>query len=189
MEPVGDKTANDSIFGVEPVSMLSAHIEIITDIRLGEHFNLRCQPGFFLGQRNLEYKRRVPTSRHEFNYTIDVMQLPSYYLELPILFKFKAVRINNYRPYLIAGGAVLYDLEYRRENDENEFYTIQRKPLEFGLQIGVGIDWFMPFFKLGTEFRAHFGFTDILEHEHANEYNTSIESLYTKLFMLSFNFE
>lgn len=187
----GTKTlvANDSVYGVEPISMIGFHLAIITDLKLGEYFNLRCQPGMMLGQRNIEYRLRTASSRNDFKFSTYTMQVPSIYVDLPILFKYKATRINNYRPYIIAGGSIMYDLESFREEESNELYSIERNPLEFCMQIGGGVDCFMTFFKLGIELKACFGFTDILVHESGNEFNSSIESLYSKMFMLSFNFE
>lgn len=189
MKAVDNISANDSVYGLEPASQLGFHIGIITDLRLGEYFNLRAQPGMILGQRNIDYRLRAPSSRHEYLFTTYSMQVPSIYIDMPILIKYKATRINNYRPYVIAGASVMYDLDSKRDNEDNEFYTIERNPLEFGVQVGVGIDCFMTFFKLGIELKGHFGFTDILVHESGNEFNSSIASLYTKMFMLSFNFE
>ena len=116
------------------------------------------------------------------------MKVPSIYIDAPILVKFKGKRINNYRPYLIGGMAVRYDLDTKRIGHNNDDYSINQRPLDYFYEFGFGIDFFLVYFKLATEFKYSFGMKNILVAE-PTEYCAVIDALKSRMFILSFHFE
>ena len=163
---------------------------MVSELRLFKYLNLRVLPGMSFGQRNLLYKQRnlidFPDS---FVFKSYAMQISTIDVEVPVLLKLMGMRINNYRPYLISGGNVRYDLETRRKNQKNEGYAIKIKPLDFFFEIGAGVSFYLTYFKLSTELKMSYGIRDILVHEPNIDYNSVIDKLQTKMFLLSFHFE
>lgn len=182
-------STNDTIFGVESSGQMGFGLGLLSDLKLNEYFNLRFQPGLQLGQRNLEYKKRLyPTANGEYKFENYVMQIPAIYIDFPLLVKFRGKRVNNYRPYFIGGFSVKWDYEARRENDKNDDYSARMNPLQYYYELGIGIDSYMPFFKLSTEIKFCQGLNDILVHDET-EYTKAIDRLMAKMIVLSLHFE
>lgn len=116
------------------------------------------------------------------------MKIPSIYVDFPLLVKFRAKRINNYRPYFIGGVSLKWDYEARRENDKNAGHSNRVEPLQYFYELGFGIDSYMPFFKLSTEVKFCQGLNNILVHDEW-EYTKAIDRLVAKMIVVSLHFE
>jgi len=184
-----NKNKADSVYGVEAISQPGFNLGIISELKLSESFSIRALPGMLFGQRNLDYKMRNLAIKDSTVFYTYSMKIPTIYVECPVLIKFKGTRVNNYRPYLIGGGNVRYDLEARRQNQLNSDYTIKVIPLDYYFELGTGIDFYLTYFKLSTELKMSYGIFDILRHESRTQYNSVISQLKSKLFILSLNFE
>ncbi|MFO7868637.1 MAG: porin family protein [Bacteroidales bacterium] len=179
----------DSVYRIEPQNTTGIHLAIISDLRMGNHLNLRFLPGLIFGQRNLEYTMRdLSSDNEEMDFYTYKMKLPSIHIDMPISLKIRATRINNYRIYILAGMAMKYDLETKRVEKENTDYTIRQEPLDFYYEFGFGIDWYLVYFKLSTEIKLSFGLNNLLIHEPI-EYSAAIEKLKSRMLIFSFHFE
>lgn len=184
-----DPEKTPTVYGVEPVSEFGFGLGVLADLRLNNYLNLRTEPGLDFGQRNLEYRLRTAGGLHEYSYETYTMRISSICAYWPILLKFRSVRINNYRPYVIGGGSVRYDFESRRKNQANTDYTIKTNPFDVYAEVGAGVDFYLPYFKFAMELRYCFGFMDIMRHEPEEEYNRVLQSMKSKIIMLTFHFE
>jgi hypothetical protein len=165
-------------------------ISIVSDLRLGPLFNLRFIPSLSFGDRDLIYSVIVyrKTDTTLMNIT---KKVPSTYINFPLEFKYKALRYNNFRPYLLAG--VQYTLDLASQAKKREQRSGDQKIVKFNqndiyLEAGVGFDFYNEWFKLGIEFKMMYGILDILKREH-NIYTDPIANLNSKIFQLSFTFE
>ncbi len=183
------QSAADSVYRVECLQTMGLNLGIISDLRLHKNLNLRFTPGLIFGQRNLLYTMRdFDTDPNEFVFYEYEMKIPSIYLDAPLTLKFSANRINNYRPYIIAGAALKYDVETKRVIRQNDGYTIEQIPMDYFYEFGVGIDWYLVYFKLCTELKISYGLKNIIIHENI-EYSKVIEELRSRMFVLSLHFE
>jgi len=182
-------TTADSVYRIEPNQTVGINLGIVSDLRLGEYFNLRFLPGMIFGQRNLVYTMRdLTTDPNTYSFYTYNMKIPSIYLDAPLSIKYRAKRINNYRPYLLAGYAIKYDLETKRISNDNEGYTIKQLPLDYFYEFGFGIDWYLVYFKLSTELKYSYGTKNILVQENV-EYARVIDELKSRMVILSLHFE
>lgn len=158
------------------------HIQIISNFRLGEYFDLRFLPGISFGERDLNFFKNnvVVNEKH---------RLESNFLEFPVLLKYKAKRLNNFRPYVVTGPNFRVDLGKTFSEDEEVYMDLKRFDLYH--EVGVGADFYLPYFKLGIEIKYSYGFFDMLERRSTThpEYQNAIEKLNSSLFLLSFHFE
>lgn len=187
-------TTADEIYRVESHQTVGINLGIVSDLRCGEYLNIRFLPGMIFGQRNLVYTMRdLTTDPNTYKFYTYPMKIPSIYLDAPLSVKFRANRINNYRPYLIAGYALKYDLETRRVSNNNEGYTIKQIPLDYFYEFGFGIDWYLVYFKLSTELKLSYGTKNILVQEKTDvegiKYSEVIEDLKSRMVILSLHFE
>jgi len=179
---------DDTVYRVEPISTIGINLAIISDLRMGEHMNLRFQPGLIFGQRNLLYTERDWNKPDELAFKEYEMRLSTIYLDAPVNIKFRAKRINNYRPYVLAGMAVKYDLETKRVARENDGPAIQQIPLDYFYEFGFGIDFYLVYFKLGTELKLSYGLKNILVNE-PYQHSSVIEKLRSRMVILALHFE
>lgn len=175
---------NDSIHSLEVYPQMGFNLNAISDIRIGKYLNLRFLPGLNFGQRNLQY---VVIDEKE-GYTNYIMRLESIFLDIPVLVKYKAKRINNYRPYIIGGMAYRWDLATRRKLRQTEDFRVTLEPMDMYFEIGFGIDFYFYYFKFSTELKASLGYFDVLSRD-GSVYTNVVERMSSNMVSLNFHFE
>lgn len=173
----------DSLFVVESDPQTGFNLGIIANLRMGEHFDLRFVPDLAFSQRNLEY-----TFYDAGKMTTVVKEIESTFLEFPLDLKFKSKRVNNYRVYVLAGFKYTVDMvsQAKVENKDKDFVKLRKN--DYGYQIGIGLDCYMERFKFSPEIKMYHGLRNLLV-EDPKIYSTSLESLKSKVFLVSFTFE
>ncbi len=161
-------------------------VGIISDLRLGEYFNLRFTPSLNFGDRSITFAGfKDGVKVDEYNTTV-LSTLTSFPLEI----KYRAKRRNNYRPYLIAGGGATIDFSRKKD------LTILLKPADYFISFGVGCDFYLPYFKLSPELKMCIGFNNMIDRDRNTfdigddiKYTDAIAKMTSRLLMLTFNFE
>jgi len=161
------------------------NIQIVTDLRPAKYFDLRFLPGVSFGQRNIRfYKDTVLFNQRQ--------RLESSFLEFPLLIKYKGMRLNNVRPYLVGGINFRYDLAAKREfDDEKPVYLRLKKP-DLYYEIGSGLDFYLKYFKLSVEIKMSNGIRNILANDAAAghpEFRNAIEKMKSQIWIIAFHFE
>lgn len=176
---------SDSIY--PEVSQLNPgiNIQIVTNLRAGEYFDVRFLPGVSFGQRMIKYYRnKVP-------YPVP-QRIESSFLEFPLLLKYKGERLNNVRPYVIGGFNYRYDLAGKKEYDDEKPVYVRLKRPDYYYELGGGLDFYLTYFKLSVELKMSNGLSNIITGEavpgHA-EYFNAIEKMKSQIWVLSFHFE
>ena len=169
------------------VSKLSPgiNIQIVTDLRLSNHFDIRFLPGVSFGQRVVRYYE------HQVLFN-DQQKLESSFLEFPLLLKFKGDRLNNVRPYIIGGLNYRYDLAGKKEFDEAKPIYIRLKRPDLYYEMGAGLDFYLTYFKLSVEVKMSNGLSNVLVKDAApghTEFYNAIEKMKSQIWVLSFHFE
>jgi len=159
----------------------------ISNLRLGEYFDLRVLINFNFGQRNLNYLI-ADSVNGELVFRNHIMQIASTYMEFPILIKYKAERLNNFRPYIIAGINPKYDLAARKKINEDELPKLRLNRFDVCYDLGLGSDFYLPFFKLSVELKISSGLKNLLVSD-GTQYSSAINKLQSHIFYLSFHFE
>lgn len=163
-------------------------VGVIGDLRLSKHLNLRAIPTLHFGQHILTYKPESADPNSEATHRTDVVSLP---ISIPLYLKFSADREVNYRPYIIGGGGVYFDLGRNKEQ------PILLKPFDYFVEFGFGCDIYFSFFKLAPELKFAIGFNNMLtpfdERTIPNPddwiYTQAISKLTTRMLTLTFHFE
>lgn len=124
---------------------------VLADLRLHEFFNLRFSPGMYFGNKTVEMIDFNSDARQ----TQDVK---SFYVVTPLDLKISGKRYYNVRPYVTAGVMGAFDVGKKR----SDFLTFNT--FDAYLTVGMGCDFYLPFFKLIPEIKFCFGLTDILKH-------------------------
>jgi len=174
----------DSVFSVENIPHVGFNLGIVSDLRLNKHFNMRFLPGLDFGQRDLVYIVKDTDStlmRH-------TMKIESIFLDFPLTFKYRAKRINNYRPYLLAGFDYKYDLAAQKKIDPKERPKVRLARNDAYYHVGFGVDYYLPYFKFSTEIKFEVGQFNVLRPDDS-QFTEAIERMNSKMIVLSFHFE
>ena len=114
------------------------------------------------------------------------MQIRSTMLEFPVMIKYKAERITNFSPYLIAGGNFRYDLTGHKNSDDDE--AVRLENIDPCVTFGGGADFYLPYFKFSIELRYSLGLLDVVKRDD-RQYTNCLKSLKSNTITLSFHFE
>jgi len=164
-------------------------IGINGDLRLGRYFNLRFVPALSFGERYLNYSILGYESDGETS-LIDVQKsVGSVFIDFPLYVKYKSKRHGNMLAYVIAGGQYSLDIASNaRKRDLGGQTVVKLKKNDIYALVGVGFDFYNPWFKLGVELRMTYGLFDMLKEDNTI-YTQGIESLKSKVFQICFTFE
>lgn len=173
------------VYRVEASASPGFHLGGLASFRLSNYFDLRTLFLLSFTQRSLLYSVRQFRVDERDEWIDQRIDIESIHTQFPLLIKFKAERINNYRPFLIAGINPAIDLA-SGSKDEEPYVHLQR--FELFYEAGFGIDFYLYYFKFATELKYSFGVSNIIEQD-ASLYAGAVGGLYTHGLTLSFNFE
>jgi hypothetical protein len=160
-------------------------VGIVSDLRLHDNWSLRFLPGLEFGERTIKYS----------NLPEDEVNVETVLVNLPLLLKYRAKRLNNYRPYLVGGASYKIDVQSQNALDPENNMLIRLNTTDVYLELGAGIDFYLPYFKLATELKFAVGLRDIINHEYDiknpgyEAYTDAIRGMNSKIITLSFHFE
>lgn len=173
----------EKLFAQIPSFSPGFSVGVIGDMYLTDFINLRFSPSIHFGNKNFSF------INHE-NDEIVKTNVRSNYLNFPLDIKFSTLRLNNYRPYLLTGIFGSLDIGRKKNN------ILLMKPFDYGVEIGLGCNLYLPFFKLCPEIKFCFGLNDLIERnrndltdEKLMVYTNSIKKATSKMIILTFNFE
>ena len=165
-------------------------VGVLADVRLGKHFSARLSPAMHFGAKHLTFVNQLQKDAQG-RLIQETQDMKSTYVSLPLDIKFAAPRWNNHRPYIMAGINPMINLT---GGDQD---MVRIKKYDTMLEVGLGCDFYLPFFKLIPELKFCFGLSDVLDKNHINElrdtnlraYAGSVSSAQSKMFVLTFYFE
>ncbi len=178
----------NQVYAVENKPNVGFVLGPVSNLRLGKYFDLRLLINLSFGQRNLEYLMIEDTTTSNTVLEKHTMKLASTYLEFPLLLKYKATRINNYRPYLIAGLNLKIDLAAQKKIKEEEMPKIRLNNLDVAWEVGAGIDFYLPYFKFSTELKYSAGIRNMVVPD-GTQFTSSIKKMNSNIWTISFHFE
>lgn len=159
-------------------------VNVLADLRLHKYFNLRFSPGMYFGGKNVQmYDTATGASERQ--------SLKTAYIVAPIDLKISGERFRNSRPYVTVGAMGSFDVGKKRSD------FLKFKPLDAFLTVGLGCDFYLPFFKLNPEIKFCFGLTNILQKKRpdlvdnpsAMEMTKSLDKVKSNMVVLTFYFE
>ena len=176
---------------------VSAHspgfsVNVLADMRIADHFNLRVSPGLYFGNKIVRFlnHRGNPAWSDQSHYK-QSQNIKSTYIVVPIDLKMSAKRYHNMRPYFTGGVMYTHDLG----KDHSEQFRL--KDSDVMLTVGMGCDFYMPFFKLCPEIKFCFGLKDLLDRnrpdlEDSQElmvFTESVNKIKSNMVVVTFYFE
>ncbi|OAV73682.1 hypothetical protein Barb6_00009 [Bacteroidales bacterium Barb6] len=158
-------------------------VGVIGDMYMNPYFSLRVTPTIHFGDKSFVFKEKGTGEEFKAN-------VRSNYVTLPVDIKYSALRLNNYRPYLLAGAYGALDIGRKKGN------PLLLKGMDYGIEFGIGCDVYLPFFKFCPELKFCFGLADVLEKDRPDlvdrdmvKYSDALSKATSRMVVLTFNFE
>lgn len=157
---------------------------VLGDFRLHRYFNLRLSPGMYFGSKTVEMLDVNSGDKQ-------TQDIKSALVVIPLDLKVSGDRLHNTRPYFTLGAMGVLDISKKRSD------PIVTNGFDMMLTVGLGCDFYLPFFKLCPEIKFCFGLTDILKHNRpdldenpsAIDFTRSLSKMKSNMVVLSFYFE
>ena len=178
-----DLSEVSNIFGVESEALPGYNINIISNLRLTEHFDLRFTPGFAATVRKVHFDLVDPILDQR---RIVTRQIESSYVQFPFHLKFKSVRVDNYRLYLMGGLRYCNDLASRAKVVDDNLFKLKRHTGDY--EFGFGADLYFEYFKFSPQIRASWGLTNLLVQDGTLPVE-AFDAIRNRAILVNFTFE
>lgn len=158
-------------------------VGVLGELYLNKYMSLRFVPTLSFGDKRVVWHEQETGERES-------QQVRSAYLGVPIDLKVAAERFNNYRPYVMVGISPTMDLSVKKAR------PLLVKPFDCFIEVGVGCDIYLPFFKLIPELKFCFGLANIIDKKRTDltdnslmKFTESIDKVKSRMIALTFYFE
>ncbi|MBP6181561.1 porin family protein [Flavobacterium sp.] len=160
------------------------NVGIVGDLKLHENISFRFEPGLYYTKRDLYFP--------DFTTKKDALrEVNSTYIHFPLLIKFLSLRTGNIRPYIVGGLSSTLNLSSNSKSiDDNLERRFRVKPWTTNYEMGLGIDFFSPYFIFSPSIRGVFGLKDelIRDKDPNSPWTSNIESIKTRAVFINFTF-
>ena len=160
------------------------NVGVYGEFRINEFLQMRIAPTMYFGSRHIVFHNNS-TATEEFQ------DMKTVYIGTPIDLIFAAPRFNNHRPYILGGLVPAINLSGKDKD------YIKLKKYDTFAEIGLGCDFYLPFFKVRPELKFMYSLMNSLDKNHINKiedksmlpYANSISEAHSKMIVLTFYFE
>lgn len=180
---------------IEVEQSMGFQVGLIGDMRLASFANLRIEPGLYYNQRNLKYPENFGLDEEVDRFR----EVRSTNIRLPLVLKLSAKRINNFRPFVLAGAALEFDLSSNEKNkDDNASGIFRTTAQNTTYELGFGFDFYLFYFKFSPSIRGIFMLNDQLvqdtpPNDATNNWRSPwtgfLKQMQTRAVVLTFTFE
>ena len=196
-------------------------VGVLGEFRLSTHFQFRIAPAMYFGTRHLTFHNLLSSGVNSGNGSdgssigdgsasgdanvgdvssttdgntsrYDVSQeLKTAYISCAFDLIFAAPRFNNHRPYIMAGLNPMMNLS----GNKDEYLRLKKTDLF--VELGIGCDFYLPFFKLRPELKFMYGLLNSYDKGYASKvkdksmlpYTLAAKEAHSKMIALTFYFE
>ena len=165
-------------------------VGVLGEFRLSNNFAFRIAPAMYFGNRHITLTNLTDKLENG-EYVTQRQDLKTVYISSAFNLLFSAPRFNNTRPYLMVGINPMINLSGK----DNDYIKLKR--YDAFLELGLGCDLYLPYFKLRPELKFCYGLINSLDTGHADKpkdqnmimYAKSVKEARSKMIVLSFYFE
>ncbi|MFT5437477.1 MAG: hypothetical protein ACI840_002131 [Ulvibacter sp.] len=161
------------------------NVGLIGDVRINKYINLRLEPGLYFAQRDLIF----PGLEEEKDF---LREVKSTYIHIPLLVKFSTKRLNNLKPFVVAGISTSLNLSSNEKNPDDNFKGEFRSTSNTSyFELGFGIDFYLFYFKFTPSIRGLFATSNELIQDNSTNspWTGNISKMSTRAWVLNFTFQ
>lgn len=163
------------------------NVGLMGNIRLNKFLDLRFEPGLYYNARELYFSDPSLIEDRD-----RVREVKSTYVHFPLLLKVSTKRLGNFKPYIVGGFSTSLNLGSNEKSpDDNLNGTFRMKRSTYYYELGVGIDFYLYYFKFSPSIRGVFAMSDELQpDEDSNSpWTSNIEAMRSRGVFINFTFE
>lgn len=178
-------------YDIQTEKSFGFNVGLIGNFRISDFFDIRFEPGLVMSNRNLVFNPDQ-FGETDFNQNLHYREIKSTYIHFPILLKISSKRVNNFKPYLLAGVSTALNLSSKENSvDDNSLGQFRTKKNVFFYELGFGIDLYLEWFKFSPSIRGVFALSD--EHVDDNDpqspWTSNVDFMKTSGIMINFTFQ
>jgi len=158
-----DFLASDSIMYVNPVSSGGITMGLLATLKINDHIELRANPQLIIGGS-------------------------STLVSLPAHFKLNSDRIDNFRLYILGGVKFDFDLS-SNSTSRNADDLVKLRAVDFGLEAGLGLNFYLPFVTVSPEIKFSYGITNLHQLDRGLKYSNVLDKLQSRMIVFSIHLE
>ncbi|MCU0395805.1 MAG: PorT family protein [Chitinophagaceae bacterium] len=176
----------DSVLVAEPLSSPGYSLRLMATARLNKRWEIRTNPGLVLGiERTIQY---TLGKRQLFEDEKIEQKIQSNIATFPFHVKFNSDRIDNFKVYMLAG--VKYDIDLASNaQSRNAEDMVKLKASDFGAELGIGFNFFLPFVTVSPEIKFSNGFGNIHARDPSLKYSSVFDRLQSRMVFFTLHLE
>jgi len=172
----------DSVHVAEPVNSKGFALGLLGTVRISDRFQARFNPQLLFTERSILYKLKFPEGT-EVTKTVE-----SVIVSFPLQIKLQSDRIGNFRVYMMTGVKGDIDLASNaRAKKADDLVKIKKH--DYGLELGMGFNFFFESFILSPEIKISNGLNNIHARDERLIYSNVFDKIYSRMIMFSIHIE
>ncbi|HEY0678985.1 MAG TPA: outer membrane beta-barrel protein [Chitinophagaceae bacterium] len=177
---------SDSVLVSSPENVSGVGIGGMHTFKLNHRFSARIVfPQLLFVNKSIRYNLTYPISGESREMTKNI---ESILFGVPIQLKFHSDRIGNFRVYMMGGVKFEYDLSSKAAA-RNADDLIKLRSTDFGVEAGIGFNFYMPFFILSPELKISNGISNSHSRDINLKFSNVIDRLNSRMIVFSLIFE
>ncbi len=177
-----DFIGNDSISTVQSVNGPGFNLGIVTNLKIGDYFDLRFLPTLSFAERQLNYSAVNPDSG-PINRNIE-----SVFVEMPFHARYKSAPFNDMRLFVIGGVKYSFDVASDARSRQSDD-LVKVSPNDFAVEVGTGAQFFFPYFIFSPEIKFSYGLGNALIFDQSLPESSVIDKIISRALTISLHFE
>jgi hypothetical protein len=189
INPVKNVYQMDSLKTIRSKPDFGFNIGIVAEFAFMQYLAIRFVPDLSFASRTLEYTFDTPKDTGR-GLVMQKKLVESTFVDFPLDLKLRSQRLHNFAAYVIGGAKYSIDLASQKNvsNNNQQDAVVKLRKNDLSVDVGVGTEFFLPYFKFGVEIKYSYGFKDLIVHD-SYIYSTAIEKLNSKMLLISLTFE
>ncbi len=163
-------------------------VGVMAERNITKNLSLRFEPGLVSNVKKIYFNNSALLTEND-----SLRKKGSTYFHLPLLVKFSTDRLHNIRPYVIGGVSFDYNFSNNEKNpDDNLSGEFRMTTTNFMYEVGMGVDFYLPYFKFSPSIRGVFGMNNELVPDNVDAtspYTGPIDNFSTRGIFVKFTFE
>lgn len=177
---------SDSVLVSSPENAAGVGLGGMHTFKLSNRFSARVVfPQLLFVNKSIRYNLTYPTTGESKEM---IKSIESILLGVPIQLKFQSDRIGNFRVYMMGGVKFEYDLSSKAAA-RNAEDLIKLRSSDFGIEAGIGFNFYMPFFILSPELKISNGISNSHSRDNNLKFSNVIDKLNSRMIVFSLIFE
>ena len=182
---------NQDLPDIQVERSVGFNVGLIGNMRISDHFDLRLEPGLYITKRFLHYHPSYFQGT-DFNDSDLEREVRSTYIHFPLLLKISTKRVNNIKPFVVAGLSASLNLSSNQDNPgDNSIGEFRARKNVVSYELGFGIDMYLFWFKFTPSIRGVFSLNDELvrDNDPNSPWTSNVVQMQSRAVLINFTFQ